>query len=117
MNFLFLLICLFHIFIWVFVLLGFIWKSTATINVFFVIPLIYIVHILPFHLLIESKKRLQGEDWEVDAQRIDEYLYIPYYFGKFQKGLEQYCFQSPLSPQGMLILGLLLSSYRLLLFA
>ena len=58
----FLFLCLLHIFVWVFILLAFINKDLAKFNLFILIPLVYILHILPFHILVESKSMLYPED-------------------------------------------------------
>jgi hypothetical protein len=112
-NILFTIICLFHILIWLFVLIAFIDIRTAKINLYIIVPLIYILHILPFHILVESKKKLNEDNWEEDAKKIEKKLIIPYYFIKLMKSLKKYCFFSPISPQGMLLFGMISSSYRL----
>jgi hypothetical protein len=57
MNLFFIFICLIHILIWIFVLLAFLNKKLAYINIIYIIPIIYILHILPFHILINIKKK------------------------------------------------------------
>jgi hypothetical protein len=45
-----------HILIWIFVLFGgFINKKYALINIQYVIPFIYLVHLLPYHLIVKEK--------------------------------------------------------------
>jgi hypothetical protein len=108
-------ICLIHIFIWVFVLLAFFSVKTAKINLYFIIPAIYLIHILPFHILTESKKSLDPEHWEENMDNFLEDLVIPKKFVDLQNKLEKQCFASPISPQGMLLFGAISCSYKLLI--
>jgi len=110
---LFYIICLFHCFVWLFVLLAFIDIRTARINLYIVIPIIYIIHILPFHVLTESKKIIIGDEWEKKVEDFHKALIIPDKFINLQKYLDKCCFFNPLSPQGMLLFGMISSSYRL----
>jgi len=112
-HLLFYIICLFHYFVWLFVLLAFIDIRTATINLYIVIPIIYIIHILPFHVLTESKKIIIGDNWQKKVEDFHKALIIPDKFINLQKYLNKYCFFNPLSPQGMLLFGIISSSYRL----
>ena len=50
---------------------------------------------------------------EEDQEKIDKKLIIPYYFLKLQKYLDKKCTFNPISPQGMLLFGMISSSYRL----
>lgn len=110
---LFSFICLLHISIWVFVLTAFISKKTAKINIYIVIPFIYIVHILPFHLLMESKKILYKDKSFGMAADLEDSLIIPKIFKNLTKFLEKKCMFSPISVQGQLIFGLLTCIFRL----
>ena len=65
----FFLLVIFHIFIWVFILLAFLNKKTAKINLYFIIPLVYILHILPIHILLYCKKTMYT-DWGKNAMKI-----------------------------------------------
>ena len=115
MNLFFIFICLIHILIWIFVLLAFLNKKLAYINIIYIIPIIYILHILPFHILISIKKKIYENNYVKNNNIIRKNLIIPYYFEIIQKKLSKYCTFSPLSPQGMLIFGAITSSYRLLI--
>ena len=110
---LFNIICVFHILVWIFVLLAFLNKSTAELNLYYLIPLIYILHILPFHVLVEAKKKMSPEDWEDKDTCIKNLLFIPMKFDKFQKYLDKKCFCSPVNPQGMLIFGAITCAWAL----
>ena len=50
------LIAIIHLLIWVFVLFGFVNINTAWVNLFIIIPVIYILHILPFHIIQKTKE-------------------------------------------------------------
>jgi hypothetical protein len=113
MYVLFISLCLFHCFFWLFVLLAFYTKQTAYINLYYIIPITYILHLFPFHFLNKAKSFFYPDDWE---KRNDEVVYSIGVFKEFiflQKYLEKHCFQSPISPQGMLIFGALTSAFRL----
>jgi len=111
---LFTLVALIHIIIWVFVLLAFINIKTASINLYFVIPLIYILHVLPFHIIVTMKKNMYPHTWEHKASTIEDNLFIVNYFRRIQIYCDKHCFQSPFSAQGMLIFGALSSAFVLL---
>jgi len=113
MNLIFIIICLIHIIIWNIVLLAFLNKNLAIINIYIIIPLIYILHILPFHILVSIKKNIYPNVYNDNVDKIDKFLIIPYYFGKIMKYCDDYCTFSPISPQGMLIFGLISSIYSL----
>jgi hypothetical protein len=110
---LFNILCLIHILIWVFVLLAFVNKKTAFINIYFIIPLIYIIHILPFHVIVTYKKKLYPKTAMKKLQEFDNLLIIPKYFMKLTKFFDKYSFANPISGQGMLIFGLITSIYKL----
>ncbi len=114
MNILFILLAIIHVLIWAFILLAFIDKRTARINLLYVIPFIYIIHIFPIHFINESKKQIYPNDWKERASNIEKYMIIPYIFKQIVNFFS-FSFQNPLSCQGMLIFGALTSAYRLLL--
>jgi hypothetical protein len=109
----FLVIASVHILIWVFVLCASVSKRTAEYNIYYVIPFIYLVHILPFHILSKIKQNLYSTTWEQRNSSINKIYIIPYYFEKCSEYLSKNCFANPLSPQGMLIFGLLTSIYQI----
>jgi len=112
-DFLFNFIALVHCLIWGFVLFAFLNISTAKINLYYIVPFIYILHILPFHVLVESKKNLKPDDYKEKEDEFNTKLVIPGTFIKLQKKLEKYCFCSPISAQGMLIFGAISCAWRL----
>ena len=80
MNFLFIILCIIHIIVWVFILLAFLNPITAYYNVYYVIPIIYILHILPFHIIISLKKKIYTDDKEeIDKEtNVSKFLIIQY---------------------------------------
>tara|TARA_B100000575_G_C22814272_1_gene479456 strand:- start:78 stop:437 length:360 start_codon:yes stop_codon:yes gene_type:complete len=114
MNNIFILTCLIHILIWSIVLLGFLDKKIATINIYILIPLIYLLHaLLPFHLLVSIKKQIYPYTYEYKEKEVNSALIIPHYYIKLSEIFDNYCTFNPLSPQGMLIFGLISSTYSL----
>jgi hypothetical protein len=105
---------LIHILVWVFILFAWVSNKTAKFNLYIFIPLIYILHILPFHVLTSSKEKIDPEGWKKIESDIFDVLKFPKLFVISQSKLSNYCFSSPLSPQGMMILGALTSAYKLL---
>ena len=115
MNIIFVFLCVFHIFIWSFILLAFINLKSAYINVYLIVPLIYILHMLPFHILMKLKNHIyKNEATMIKKQEtISNWLIIPGIFDKLSKYLERKCTFSPLSPQGMLLFGIITSIFRI----
>jgi hypothetical protein len=113
MNPIFVLLCIVHILVWLFVLVAFINKKTAYWNLFYVVPFIYILHMLPFHLLNTMKKGMYPDDWEDRTLYINSVIPPVELFTNFQKFTTKHCFMSPVSPQGMLIFGAITSAWAL----
>ena len=111
---LFTVIALIHILIWVYVLFAFLFgKKYAIFNLYFVIPVIYLIHLLPFHVLIKLKHDMYGEELVKEKEKkICNLLIIPGYFMKLQEIMEKKTTFSPISAQGMLIFGLISSLIR-----
>jgi hypothetical protein len=114
MNIIFVFLAIIHILVWMFVLFAFLNKKTAYFNLNYFIPLIYILHILPFHVIVKLKQRIY-EPTEVKSKEeiIDKMLFFPKVYKYMQNKLNTYCTFNPLSPQGMLIFGLISSYYSL----
>lgn len=102
-----------HIAIWAFILLAFVDERTARLNVTVLIPLVYIAHTLPFHVLTASKQSACAE-WRQIDDRIVDALVLPRMFKHAQAYADARCFMSPISPQGMLLFGALSSAWRIL---
>ena len=114
MNFLFTILAIIHIFVWVFVLFAFLNKKTAYFNLNYFIPLIYILHILPFHVLIKLKQQIyEPSELEKKENILYNLLIFPKVYKYMQSRLNTYCTFNPISPQGMLIFGLISSYYSL----
>ncbi len=112
MNLFFKFLCLIHILIWLFILLAFIDIRTANINLFYVIPAIYIIHFLPFHVIILLKKIQYPNDWKKYAESFEDNMLPVYYFKKLSDTLAKHCTLNPISPQGMMIFGAITSACR-----
>jgi hypothetical protein len=113
MNPAFIALCIVHIVIWAFVLFAFLNPKLAAVNLFYVVPLIYIIHVFPLHFLNKAKESMYPDDWEKRADMVCESLIIPKIFVDSQRQLETYSFASPISPQGMLIFGAVSSAWAL----
>ena len=115
MHPLFLMLALLHVAIWAFVLTAFLHRKAAYINLYYVIPFIYVVHCLPLHLLEHLKLRLSHceADKEYNQERIERALFLPHLVSTLQGRLEDWCTFSPISPQGMLLFGAITSLFRL----
>lgn len=115
MNIIFLFIYILHILIWMFILLACLTKKLAYYNLYYIIPIIYIIHLLPFHILEKIKSDIytnknKKEDTELNIRKI---LILPHYFILLSNFLETRTTFNPFSPQGMMIFGLITSAYRL----
>ena len=108
---LFLCLSIFHIFIWFFILLAWLNKKTAKFNLYILIPFIIILHLLPIHILTNIKKNMYSDTYKNKTKNINNKI-IPY-FNECRDYLQKNCFQNPLSPQGLLLIGALLSSYSI----
>ena len=106
------MLCIIHIFFWGFVLLAFLRKKTAKINLYVVIPITYILHILPFHILNTSKQLLCPQTYEARLKKNEERMKIIYY-RKLSDYLDQHCTFNPISPQGMMLFGVITSAYSI----
>ena len=115
MNIIFIILCIIHVLVWAFVMLAFLNKNTAYYNVYYIIPIIYLVQILPFHLIVSLKKNIYDKDTErkLNESTVGKFLIIPYLFTKIQEFFGKFSYFNPLSPQGMLIFGLITSIYKL----
>lgn len=105
-----------HYLVWAFVLCAFVNIKSANINLFILIPFIYIAHCFPFHFIVTAKEKVIPDkiEREQELDYYDQLFIIPYYFIKLQKKLDKCCLFSPLTPQGMLIFGVLSSAFVLL---
>ena len=76
---------------------------------YYAIPMTYVIHILPFHVLENFKESLAGDD--IARYRQFYGNVFPQSLIEFLKEKMSDSFQNPLSPQGMLILGFIINLY------
>ena len=107
------ILVLVHIAVWTFILFAFVDERAARFNVTVAIPLVYLAHCSPFHALTASKQRACGDWMQIDDGIVDA-LVLPRMFKRAQQYAMERCFQSPISPQGMLVFGALTSAWRVL---
>ena len=107
----FIFLAILHICIWLFVMLAFLNPKTARLNLYYIVPFIYLIHVFPLHFINEAKRQMYPDDWEERANSICNSMVLPGKFIKLQDFLENFCFKSPLSPQGMLIFGAISSAW------
>ena len=112
MNPLFLLVSLFHMAVWLFILFAFLTKKTAYFNIFYLIPFIYVLHVLPFHILCKMEESMYPDDYKERFDRVGGYIGVIPLYKKLEKLCENTTY-SPISPQGMLIFGAITSAYAL----
>ena len=113
MNYIFVFVTLLHISIWLYVLLSFLNKKLAYYNLYYIIRFVYIVNMLPFHILCELEKSLEPETHQEKFDEIKKISIIGKLYDDWEKKLSKICFFNPLSPQGMLIFGAITSAYTL----
>tara|TARA_B100001094_G_scaffold325447_2_gene379798 strand:+ start:612 stop:1076 length:465 start_codon:yes stop_codon:yes gene_type:complete len=110
------LVCILHIIIWGFVLLAFVNKRAARFNIYYLIPGMYLIHLLPFHILQEAKSYLMKHNESAKEKlqtKIFDLLVIPSIFIKLITKLESICTFSPISPQGMMVFGMISGLFKL----
>lgn len=107
------LLCLIHIIIWLFVMLAFLNKKTAEINLYYLIPFIYILHMLPFHILNSLKHYIEPENTEKKIKDYENSNILSKNFYLFKDSIFKNSFGNPLSPQGMMIFGAITCAWTL----
>jgi Na+(H+)/acetate symporter ActP len=111
------LLIIIHVLIWFYIVFGgLISIKHAKFIIYVLIPMIYILHILPFHLLLESKFYIINninnstvDNKEILEQEEEKYI-IPKIFANF-KNIFTSSFANPLSSQGLLLLGYIVNLY------
>lgn len=91
-----------HIFFWIFVVTAWIFPETALFNILVLIPLIYLIHILPQHPLNAAEDALCSDLFIKKNKDKGS-------FEKFIRKTEEFCTYSPLTYQGFLIFGFITS--------
>ena len=110
---LFNLICLIHVLFWIFIILAFLRKKLAKINLYLVIPFTYLLHILPFHILNKFKELLFPDTFNDKISKFDKLMIIPIIHKQLTAFLDKHCTFNPVSPQGMLLFGAISSAYTI----
>ena len=94
----FVVTCLVHLLGWAFVLIAFLHPSTTLINLYIVIPAIYLIHMLPWHPVQTLKGKLyRASALRRMARRLEGILVMPSVFGHFKKKLDEVCTYNPIS--------------------
>ena len=114
MNIIFIILCVIHLLVWLFVVTAFLNKKTAEINLYYLIPFIYIVHMFPFHMIIETEKIIYPESRNEKAKEVENYLLIPNIYNYLRDNLFKNSFANPVSAQGLLIFGAITSAYTII---
>ena len=91
-----------HMFFWIFVITAWIFPETALFNVLILIPIVYLIHILPQHPLNAVEDALCPDLFTKKNQDKGS-------FENFIRKTEEYCTYSPLTYQGFLLFGFISS--------
>ena len=109
----FYLVAIVHILIWSFIVFAFSSVKYAKMNIYYVIPLIYMIHILPFHLLVKTKKSLYPNTWEEKQDDFATVLIFPKLYNDLCDSLSKVSTFNPISPQGLMIFGMISSLFKI----
>jgi len=113
-NIIFNFLCFIHTLVWVFIIGAFLDPKAAEFNLYIMIPMIYILHILPFHIL-QLFKKMSCYNLS-DSEVYEEYMGKSRLIGGFAE-LQDYAGKtttySPISTQGMMLWGAISCAYVL----
>lgn len=112
MKLLFIIVSLFHIMVWIYIVFAFLSRKTAHYNVYYIIPFLYLLHILPFHILTDIKQKMYPNDYNERFNFIKKFTVVASMHEKLIKYFEKATF-NPVSPQGMMIFGAVTSAIAL----
>ena len=107
-----------HVLFWVYMLFGSFWGPRhAAIILFWLVPITWLVHILPFHILGQYEERELGiQDMDKHEKMVilnkavcDIFPFLRPWFD-VQELCEVSCYGNPIGGQGMLILSAILAS-------
>lgn len=101
-----------HVLVWTFILFAWTNRQAAFWNLYYVVPAVYVLHMLPVHLLTEAKKNMRPDSWERDDKAVQGFFVFPKVYDRLVSALDG-CTFNPLSPQGMLVLGAITSAWAL----
>jgi len=114
MNLIFFCVCIIHVFIWIYVVFAFVNKTASYYNLFYIIPIIYILHMLPFHILGKIKENIYKNKYKLKNENDKSFKILLFpTIHNWLKNIFKNSFFNPFSPQGMLILGAITSAWRL----
>jgi len=90
---------------WSFVLIAWIFPETALFNILFLLPLVYFIHILPFHPFEIVKNELCPDELKKSKESNTAKGTVNGIQDKFSK----FCTFSPISHQGFMLFGFISS--------
>ena len=97
-----------------FVVFAFVNKTASYYNLFYIIPIIYILHMLPFHILGKIKENIYKNKYKLKNENDKSFKILLFpLIHNWLKNIFKNSFLNPFSPQGMLILGAITSAWRL----
>ncbi len=107
-----------HLLIWILIFASFFNRKLARINLFYIIPVVYISHILPFHTLCKLKDILSEEESDknnvVDGETVkQEEKKLMDRIHDIRVNLGEGAYIPPFTAQGMVLLAGILSVYTL----
>ena len=111
-SILFNIVCTIHVIFWVFVLFAFLNLKLAKINLYYVIPITYILQMMPFHILEKSKENIYPDTHKEKRTKYNKKTILPDFYFSLSKKLSK-CYFNPLSPQGMMIFGAITCAYAI----
>lgn len=105
-------LCIVHILVWLFIIFAFVNKQAAEFNLYYLIPLIYILHLLPFHIIVSLKEMVEPEN---TSEKVNEFEHNNFFASCRFKLIDIFkdATFNPLTPQGMMILGTITSAWAL----
>lgn len=110
-------LCFVHVLFWVIVLIVPLFAPLmwVTFIIFGVIPVTILLHALfPFHVLNEAKRFCVQDESEIPTVMAQyEDWGVVRHFTTIQRYFAERSFQSPLSPQGMLLISMFICSLRI----
>ncbi len=111
-SILFNILCTIHVIFWVFVLFAFLNLKLAKINLYYVIPITYILQMMPFHIFEKSKEKIYPDTYKEKRTDYNKKSVLPDFYFSIEKKLRK-CYFNPLSAQGMMIFGAITCAYAI----
>jgi len=113
-----LILCIAHVVFWAVTILGPLFgpiRFAYTVGLI-VVPFVFISYGLFPHCLLQHGKYIAAGSQEHGHKMSEDFnnkSVILYYFAKLQDKLEKHCFQSPISPQGLLLIASMICTVRI----